>query len=92
MTSGDLPIEFKWLFNRRPVIEIAGVTTAKMGKRNSVLTIDSVNGKHAGNFTCQATNQASSVNFTSQLIVNGIFFTCKFLFYFIKILCLSFSF
>lgn len=72
MTSGDLPIEFKWLFNGRPVKEIAGITTAKMGKRNSVLTIDSVSGKHAGNFTCQATNSAASVNFTSQLIVNGV--------------------
>lgn len=45
-----------------------------MGKRNSVLTIDSVNGNHAGNFTCQASNLAASVNFTSGLIVNGIFF------------------
>lgn len=71
VTSGDLPIEFKWLFNGRPVKEIAGITTAKMGKRNSVLTIDSVSGKHAGNFTCQATNSAASANFTAQLIVNG---------------------
>lgn len=71
VTSGDLPIEFKWLFNGRPVKELAGITTAKMGKRNSVLTIDSVSGKHAGNFTCQATNSAASVTFTSQLIVNG---------------------
>lgn len=72
VTSGDLPIEFKWLFNGRPVTEISGITTAKMGKRNSVLTIDSVNGKHAGNFTCQASNSALTVNFTSQLVVNGI--------------------
>lgn len=43
-----------------------------MGKRNSVLTIDSVSDKHAGNFTCQATNSAASANFTSQLIVNGV--------------------
>lgn len=71
VTSGDLPIEFKWLFNGRPVTEIAGVTTVKLGKRNSVLSIDSVNGKHAGNFTCQASNLAMIVNYTSQLIVNG---------------------
>lgn len=72
VTSGDLPIEFKWLFNGRPVIEYSGITTAKMGKRNSVLTIDSVSGKHAGNFTCQASNSAASAQFTSQLIVNGV--------------------
>lgn len=71
VTSGDLPIEFIWYFNERPIKTFASVTTAQMGKRNSVLTIDSVSDKHAGNFTCQATNSAASANFTSQLIVNG---------------------
>lgn len=72
VSSGDLPVEFRWLYNSRPVSEIAGITTAKMGKRNSVLTIDSVTGQQAGNFTCQASNSASSVDFTAELIVNGI--------------------
>lgn len=72
VTSGDFPIEFKWLFNNKPISEIAGVSTVKLGKRNSVMNIDSVNGKHAGNYTCQASNSASMVNFTATLIVNGI--------------------
>lgn len=72
VTSGDLPIEFKWLFNKKPISEFAGISTAKMGKRNSVMNIDSVSGKHAGNYTCQASNSASVVNFTAVLIVNGI--------------------
>lgn len=42
-----------------------------MGKRNSVLTIDSVTGRHAGNFTCQASNDALAINYTSELIVKG---------------------
>lgn len=71
VTSGDLPIEFRWLFNGRPVGEIAGITTAKMGKRNSVLTIDSVTERHVGNFTCRATNSATMANYTAELIVNG---------------------
>lgn len=71
MTSGDLPIEFRWLFNGRPVSEVAGITTAKMGKRNSVLTIDSVTDRHVGNFTCRASNIATTVNYTAELIVNG---------------------
>lgn len=50
---------------------MAGITTAKMGKRNSVLTIDAVTGRHAGNFTCLASNIASLVNFTAELLVNG---------------------
>lgn len=73
VTSGDLPVEFQWFFNGHSVSEFPGITTAKMGKRNSVLTIDSVTGKHAGNFTCLASNLASLVNFTAALIVNGIF-------------------
>lgn len=76
VTSGDLPIEFRWLYNLRPVSEIAGITTAKMGKRNSVLTIDSVTEQHVGNFTCRATsNSVITVNYTAELIVNGIYRT-----------------
>lgn len=73
VTSGDLPIEFRWLLNGRPVKEVAGITTVKLGNRNSVLNIDSVNGRHAGNYTCQAWNKAAAFNFTSKLIVNGLF-------------------
>lgn len=51
--------------------EVPGITTVKLGNRNSVLNIDSVNGRHAGNYTCQAWNSAAASNFTSALIVNG---------------------
>lgn len=71
VTTGDMPISFKWFFNNRPVKEFAGITTVKLGNRNSVLNIDSVTGKHAGQYTCEASNQAASVNYTSKLIVNG---------------------
>lgn len=66
------PIYFKWLFNSRPVLEFAGISTAKMGKQNSIMTIDSVNGRHSGNYTCQGSNAAMIVNFTAVLIINGI--------------------
>lgn len=69
--TGDLPVIFKWFFNDRPVKEFAGITTVKLGNRNSVLNIDSVTGKHAGNYTCEASNQAASFNYTSELVVNG---------------------
>lgn len=66
-----MPIDFKWYFDGRPVKEYSGITTVKLGNRNSVLNIDSVTGKHAGNYTCQASNLADSLNFTSELIVKG---------------------
>lgn len=71
VTTGDLPITFKWFFNNRPVKEFAGITTVKLGNRNSVLNIDSVTGKHAGVYSCQASNEAASINYTSELSVNG---------------------
>lgn len=70
--QGDLPVDVKWYFNGRPVREYPGITTVKLGNRNSVLNIDSVTGKHAGHYTCQATNVADSLNFTTELIVKGI--------------------
>lgn len=72
VSSGDFPIEFKWLFNNKPISEIAGISTVKLGKRNSAMTIDSVNGRHAGNYTCQASNSAAIVNYTAVLVINGI--------------------
>lgn len=71
VTSGDFPIEFKWLFNKRPISEIFGISTVKLGKRTYALTIDSVSGKHAGNYTCEASNMAGVDRFSAALIVNG---------------------
>lgn len=72
VTSGDSPINFKWLFDSKPISEVAGISTVKLGKRNSAMTIDSVNGRHAGNYTCQASNSAATINYTAVLVVNGI--------------------
>lgn len=69
--SGDLPLEIVWLLNLKPLIGIDGIAITKMGKRSSVLTIDFVTGKHAGNYTCQVTNNAATVNLTAALVVNG---------------------
>lgn len=69
--TGDLPISFRWFFNDRPVKEFAGITTVKLGNRNSVLNIDSVTARHAGRYVCEASNEAASVNYTSELSVNG---------------------
>lgn len=72
VTSGDLPLDLKWLFNDRPISEIFGISTVKLGKRTYALTIDSVSGKHSGNFTCEAKNMAGVDRYSAELIVNGI--------------------
>lgn len=71
VTSGDLPISFKWFFNQMPVTYVSGISTVKLGNKISALSIDSVTEKHAGNYTCQASNSASIVNYTAELVVKG---------------------
>lgn len=67
---GDFPIDIVWLLNDQPIDEDT-VSTAKLGKRLSVLNIDAVSGPHAGNYTCAASNLAGQVEHTATLRVNG---------------------
>lgn len=71
ISSGDLPIDIEWLFNGFRLNAFSGVSVTKGGKRNSMLTIDNVNGQHAGNYSCIAKNMAASVTYSAELIVNG---------------------
>lgn len=71
ISSGDLPIDIEWLFNDYGISSYSGVTIMKGGKRTSMLTIDNVSARHAGNYSCLAKNHAAAVNHTTELIVNG---------------------
>lgn len=71
ISSGDQPIDIEWLFNDYGISSYSGITVVKGGKRSSMLTIDSVQGRHAGLYTCKAKNHAAAVNHTAELIVNG---------------------
>lgn len=48
-----------------------GILTNKIGDRISLLTIASVNDKHAGNYSCVVENRGGQVNYTARLYVNG---------------------
>lgn len=72
--SGDLPVDIQWLFNDYPINSYSGITIGKMGKKGSVLMIESVNGRHAGNYTCQVSNSAGSETHSATLVVNGLIF------------------
>lgn len=71
VSGGDLPINFIWLLNRVPIEPNQDILLEKRGKRISVLMIDALKATHMGNYTCLAENLAGSVEYTSQLIVNG---------------------
>lgn len=69
--KGDTPFEITWRKDGFKLDTNDGVFITRSGQRTSVLTIDSVRSRHAGNFTCFVENNAGRVEHTAALIVNG---------------------
>ena len=69
--EGDLPIHFRWTFHGQELSSQMGISIMRAGQRVSLLTIDAIAAGHSGDYTCTATNNASSVNYTATLAVNG---------------------
>lgn len=69
--EGDLPVKILWEFNNNPLDSGDGIMINAFGSRVSNMMIESVEGRHAGNYTCTSTNRAGSRSFTSQLEVIG---------------------
>lgn len=71
VSDGDLPLTLEWYHNGKSLEDYAEVTTSKIGKRTSVLVIESVSHGNAGNYTCLARNDAGSTSYIAELHVNG---------------------
>lgn len=71
-SKGDMPLLFSWLFNGEPISSELAVNISPFGKKTSVLSIDSANEAHIGNFTCVASNRAGVSTFSAELFVKGI--------------------
>lgn len=71
--EGDIPIDIEWELNGKPIGNFQEISTSKMGKRSSFLTIESVSHLNAGNYTCRATNKAENFQYVAELNVNGYF-------------------
>lgn len=71
ISGGDLPVNVTWYYNGLPLETYLGVYTEKRGNRINNLMIDSVVGKHMGNYTCVAVNRAGIVQHSAELRVNG---------------------
>lgn len=78
VAKGDLPIDITWAFNGQLVKELQDhdVLVASTNRKNSVLSIESVNAKHVGEYTCLASNHAGTASYSSYLAVNGIIEFC----------------
>ncbi|KAI8422223.1 hypothetical protein MSG28_006118 [Choristoneura fumiferana] len=70
ITKGDMPIEISWLFNDKPMKSSDGVVIARSGRKISMLSIDSIQGTHRGNYTCVAKNDAGTAAHSALLHVN----------------------
>lgn len=69
--EGDLPVKILWEFNGEPLESGNGVMVSALGLRVSYMMIESVEGRHAGNYTCSARNRAGIKSFTAELEVIG---------------------
>ncbi|XP_071567228.1 Down syndrome cell adhesion molecule 1 isoform X19 [Temnothorax nylanderi] len=71
VTKGDQPIEITWTFNGTPIdSRDSDVVVASTNRKNSVLTIESVAARHAGDYTCTASNRVGATTHTAHLAVN----------------------
>ncbi|XP_050561800.1 cell adhesion molecule Dscam2 isoform X26 [Spodoptera frugiperda] len=72
MNKGDLPANFSWSLNGRKIAQNnnMGIAIGGMGRKMSILNIDSVNGTHRGLYVCYVENLAGQVNHSATLEVN----------------------
>uniref|UniRef100_A0A336L245 CSON014681 protein n=1 Tax=Culicoides sonorensis TaxID=179676 RepID=A0A336L245_CULSO len=66
---GDPPFEIIWKKNGRKLDSNDGVLISRSGQRLSILNIESVQARHAGNYTCQVKSQAGIIERTVELHV-----------------------
>jgi Immunoglobulin domain len=84
VNKGDLPIDIWWTFTddrsntTRNSSLFDGVMITKSGNKASVLTIESSQPKHRGNYTCFAKNKAGSSQHSAYLSINGELKHCDF--------------
>lgn len=76
--EGDLPISFDWFLNGERVGKHTEITVDKVGRRSTILTIDSASYNLSGNYTCKANNRAGSTEHITQLHINGECYKFKF--------------
>ena len=71
--KGDLPLDITWMFGDDEIgVDQQDMIISGSGKRLKQLTIEAVAARHAGQYTCVASNAAGSVAQTAVLEVNGI--------------------
>lgn len=71
ITHGDQPVQIEWTVNNKSANSLSGARVSNVDRRSSVLTIESVDAKHAGLYNCTASNGAGVASHSTELIVKG---------------------
>jgi Immunoglobulin I-set domain/Immunoglobulin domain len=72
VVKGDTPIAIIWLFNGTEIVSNDEITISKVGKKISMLSIESARADHVGDYACVAKNAAGATNISSYLYINGL--------------------
>ena len=78
VTKGDLPLDIWWAFGEvdsfteKKLNTNDGLVITRTGNKLSVLNIESVKGRHRGNYTCIVSNKAGTTQYSAQLAINGL--------------------
>lgn len=69
--EGDLPIDIQWHKNGLPLDLSNKIRITKVDHLTTILVVDEADEHHSGNYTCLATNAATTVASSAALFVNG---------------------
>ncbi|XP_049268848.1 LOW QUALITY PROTEIN: Down syndrome cell adhesion molecule-like protein Dscam2 [Rhipicephalus sanguineus] len=69
ISEGDLPITIQWLKDGLPLDPELEASVAKANDYTSFLSFTGVRQLHSGNYTCVASNPATSSNYSAEMIV-----------------------
>lgn len=70
-SKGDQPMTFSWTLGGEPIIQTMGLSAVAVGRQTSLLIVQSVTFRHAGNYTCLASNDGGQARQSAELIVKG---------------------
>ncbi|XP_071567237.1 Down syndrome cell adhesion molecule 1 isoform X27 [Temnothorax nylanderi] len=72
VVKGDLPIEVSWALNGEPITKenYGDISISSTNKRVSLMTIEAASPRHAGEYTCTASNAAGATSYSATLAVN----------------------
>ena len=69
VSKGDLPLNISWFFNGQLISKKESIL--RSSQRISIMSIEDVQYRHAGLYTCQVSNLAATSNMSTQLRING---------------------